>query len=59
MFSAKVRAPMNATIGASQASAFLTRSLLVRNRGSVIMSSRPIARKSRSAIAWIEAEMPI
>ena len=50
---------MNATIGASQASAFLTRSLLVRKRGSVIMSSRPIARKSRSDIAWIEAEMPI
>ena len=50
---------MNSTIGASHASAFLTRSVLVRNRGSVIMSSRPIARKSRSAIAWIEAEMPI
>ena len=50
---------IKATIGASQASAFLTRSVLVRKRGSVIMSSRPIARNRRSAIAWIDAEMPI
>ena len=36
---------------------FFTRSVLVRKRGSSIMSARPIARKSRSAIAWIEAEI--
>ena len=59
MFSSSVRAAMNATIGASQSSALRTRSVLVRKRGSAIMSARPIARNSRSAIAWIEAEMPI
>ena len=50
---------MKATIGASQASELRTRSLFVRKRESAIMSTRPIARKRRSAIAWIEAEMPM
>jgi hypothetical protein len=59
MFSSSVRAAMNSTIGASHSSACLTRSLFVRKRGSAIMSSRPMARNSRSDIAWIEAEMPI
>ena len=36
---------------------FRTRSVLVRNRGSSIMSGRPMARNNRSAIAWIEAEI--
>jgi hypothetical protein len=59
MFPARVRVAIKAAIGASHASAFLTRSELVRNCGSVIMSVRPIARKRRSAIAWIEAKMPM
>jgi hypothetical protein len=59
IFSCNVRAAMNSTIGASQRAAWRTRSELVRKRGSAIMSGRPMARNSRSAIAWIDAEMPI
>ena len=36
---------------------FRTRSVFVRKRGSSIMSARPIARNSRSAMLWIEAEI--
>ena len=42
MFSSSVRAAMKAAIGASHSSAWRTRSLFVRKRGSAIMSSRPI-----------------
>src|SRR5438067_1443640 len=52
MFSSSVRAAMKSTIGASHSAAFCTRSVLLRKRGSAITSSRPIARKRRSAIAW-------
>ena len=51
--------PIKATIGASLSSAFFTRSVLLRKRGSGSMSSWPMARNRRSDIAWIEAEMPI
>ena len=34
-----------------------TRSVLVRNRGSSIISGLPMARNTRSAIAWIDAEI--
>ena len=35
---------------------FFTRSVLVRNRGSSIISGLPIVSNSRFAIAWIEAD---
>ena len=48
---------MNSASGRSHSSMLRTRSALVRKRGSSIMSARPIARNSRSAMVWIEAEI--
>ena len=57
MFSASERAAMKSATAPSHASMLRTRSVLVRKRGSSIISGLPMARNTRSAIACIDAEI--
>src|SRR4029453_13642453 len=57
MASASVRCLMKPPTMASTSSRRFTRSVLVLKPGSWFRSSRPMARKSRSVMAWAEAEI--
>ena len=63
MASSRSRSAIQAATMPSQASMLRTRSVLLPKRGSSMTSSRPMARNSRSAMAWIEAaianELPV